>query len=172
MNQLWAWEYEGKTEVGERFSRGNDDFCRTFNKEERYRLLVTDLRKVKVVDEDAVVFDKEVLDHWRNLLSEKKWNQLLDSVKLEIDPTPPVTEPKNFGAIVEAQVMINQVYPAWIPPHPKPPVETNYSRPVRWLRNPATGLWSSEPCDHLRISYTRKWSELINPTIIPKGVEG
>ena len=176
MTQLWAWEYKGKTEYGwKHWERTQVSLyvaqdssvspIRNISK-------VTNLREVKVVDEDAVVFDKKVIDHWKNLFSEKEWNQLLDSVKLEIDPTPPVTEPKNFGAIVEAQVMINQVYPAWIPPHPKPPVETNYSKPVRWLRNPVTGLWSSEPCDHLRISYTRKWGELHNPTIISEGVEG
>ena len=54
MIQLWMWEYEGKIEYGERFYRGDDEFCRTFNNKERYRLLVTHLRKAKVVDEDAV----------------------------------------------------------------------------------------------------------------------
>ena len=43
------------------------------------------LRKVKVVDEDAVVFDKEVIDHWKKLLADKNWKRLLDSLLFEID---------------------------------------------------------------------------------------
>ena len=163
--QLWAWQHNGKTEYGTQvlingegvYLRISADCCRHFFE-------VTNLRKVKVVDEDAIVLDP-------HLLVKGLTDGEFDTYVLKTKPKP-VTEPKNFGTIVEAQVMINQVYPAWIPPHPKPPVETNYSKPVRWLRNPATDLWSSEPCDHLRISYTRKWEELHNPAIISEGVEG
>ena len=90
--QLWAWEYEGKTEFGwkhwERTSVSLYVASDSSVSPIRDIYQVTNLRKVKVVDADAIVFDKEVLDHWRKLLFERKWDQLLDSVKLEIEPTP------------------------------------------------------------------------------------
>jgi hypothetical protein len=57
MIQLWAWEYEGKTEFGGRHWEGpfnslyvaSDSFIMTI----RDISEVTNLRKVKVVDEDC-----------------------------------------------------------------------------------------------------------------------
>ena len=58
MTQLWAWEYEGKTEVGVRIDKKqSEDFYshRTADgSRTRYGNSITNLRKVKVVDEDAV----------------------------------------------------------------------------------------------------------------------
>ena len=56
MTQLWAWEYEGKMEFGCEISRGFEGTRRFMRvdclaRDERF---ITDLRKVKVVDEDAV----------------------------------------------------------------------------------------------------------------------
>ena len=196
MIQLWAWEYEGKTEVGTQKS-GNSCVFKSAASEAipilRHTDHITNLRKVKVVDEDAIVFDKEVLDHWRNLLSEKNWNQLLDSVKLEIEPThpsptsadglwvhdgkewrtryamwrgkplktkedwdnyylainPPVTEPKNFGAIVEAQYFGYN--------------SEKYLK-ARFFNNGRDWILEGTLNNFA-------WSDLNNPTIISEGVE-
>ena len=95
MNNLFMWDYQGKTEFGwkhwERTSVSLYVAQDSSVSPIRDISKVTNLRKVKVVDEDVVVFDKKVIDRW-NLLSEKKWNQLLDLVKLEIEPTPPITK--------------------------------------------------------------------------------
>ena len=63
MIQLWAWEYKGKTEVGEQ-KPGNS--CVFKSGAEAIAILrhtdhITNLRKVKVVDEDAVVIDASQL---------------------------------------------------------------------------------------------------------------
>ena len=57
MIQLWAWEYEGKTEFGYEISRGFEGirrFVRVDNPHGRGLLrgerFITDLRKAKVVD--------------------------------------------------------------------------------------------------------------------------
>ena len=154
MNQLWAWEYEGKTEVGEQFKRGHDELCRTFNNKERYRLIVTNLRKVKMVDEDAVVIDlKKIPDarlkaqntHW--ILRNQEYEaSLIGEVLNQL--TPPVTEPKNFGAIVEAN------YP-----------KVGIGRRHKFVRNGRDWI-----CENTL--YNFDWSDLINPSIISEGVEG
>ena len=148
MNQLWAWEYEGQDEVGIKSIVDRQELFAVktwISLVRRTTSQVTDLRKVKVVDEDAIIFDKEVLDHWKKLLSEKKWYELLDSVTMEIEPPSPVTEPKNFGAIVEASTR-HYGFQSWF-----------------LAKN---GTWTGENEDHV------DWSDLINPTIISEGVEG
>jgi hypothetical protein len=70
-------------------------------------------------------------------------------VKEQLHPIPPITEPKNFGAIVEAKINVHRT-------------------PKKLIRSPFkcdTGLWYDEDGnDYI-------WSELINPTIISEGVE-
>ena len=107
-----------------------------------------------------------------NRIDEEIGNMAYEAVVAITQLTPPKprpVEPKGFGAVIEAKVVINYVYPAWIPPNPMPAKRTNYSKPIRWIRNPATGKWSSEPCDDLKSSYTRDYSDLIDPVILDEG---
>ena len=69
------------------------------------------LIKVKVVDEDAVVISKRDSDRlltYARLLESSLIRMghspslLIEEVYKQFNPTPPVTEPKGFGAIVEA----------------------------------------------------------------------
>ena len=154
MNQLWAWEYEGKTEVGEQFKRGHDELCRTFNNKERYRLIVTNLRKVKMVDEDAITISKELWG-WINSSDVAYGNgwrigERISSENPQLNTIPPVTEPKNFGAIVEAET------PSW----------ANRRKFVK-LMGVDDPIWFGEKEQSYFI-----WSDLINPIIISEGVEG
>ena len=166
MIQLWAWEYEGKAEVGWR--HGERTSFSLFVVQDSLVLVnrdisqVTDLRKVKVVDEDAVqertsadglwVHDgKEWRTRyamWRGkpLKTKEDWDNYYIAIN------PPITEPKNFGAIVEAGA--------------KKDYRTTQDLPkTLWVFD---GLywWSQGRAE------IRKWSDLINPTIISEGVEG
>jgi len=69
------------------------------------------LIKVKVVDEDAVVISKRDSDRlltYARLLESSLIRMghspslLIEEVYKQFNPTPPVQEPTNFGAIVEA----------------------------------------------------------------------
>ena len=164
MNQLLAWEYEGKTEFGYEISRGFEGirrFVRVDNPHGRGLLrgerFITDLRKAKVVDEDAVQerISADVLwvhdgKEWRTryamwrgkpLKTKEDW----DNYYLAINP--PITEPKNFGAIVEAEYA-DEPRTKWIR-----------------IRTVSGTAWQSA-------EDTATWRYLINPTIISEGVEG
>ena len=171
MNQLLAWEYEGKTEFGYEISRGFEGirrFVRVDNPHGRGLLrgerLITNLRKVKVVDEDAIVLTgitkAELI--WFTcglnatgsvnhaaLPHQFQFERIKERILKRLYITPPITEPKNFGATVEAKLSLHQT-------------------PRRLIRSPFkgdTGIWYDEDGN----DYV--WAELIDPTIIPKGVE-
>ena len=167
MTQLWAWEHEGKTEYGwKHWERTQVSLyvaqdssvspIRNISK-------VTNLRKVKVVDEDAIVLTgitKAELIWFTDGLNTtgslnhgafpRQFESIKERISRQLDPTPPITEPKNFGATVEAKLSLHQT-------------------PRRLIRSPFkgdTGIWYDEDGN----DYV--WAELIDPTIIPKGVEG
>ena len=162
MNQLLAWEYEGKTEFGYEISRGFEGirrFVRVDNPHGRGLLrgerFITDLRKAKVVDEDAVQerISADVLwvhdgKEWRTryamwrgkpLKTKEDW----DNYYLAMNPQ--VTEPKNFGAIVKWGT--NEAF---------------LNRESEWI--------------HTETFHRYSWGKILrechNPTIISEGVEG
>ena len=166
MNQLLAWEYEGKTEFGYEISRGFEGirrFVRVDNPHGRGLLrgerFITDLRKAKVVDEDAVQerISADVLwvhdgKEWRTryamwrgkpLKTKEDWDNYY------LATNPPVTEPKNFGAIVEAET-------------------ANWANRRKFVKLMGVDdpIWFGEKEQSYFI-----WSDLINPTIISEGVE-
>ena len=163
MNQLRAWEYEGKTEYGYEISHGLED-TRGFVRVDfltsaliRSERSITNLRKAKVVDEDAVVLT-EVLRAQSYVTSSDgksvKW--WVEGWAKDYDPAPPVTEPKNFGAIVEAKA-ISQLY-----------IPNNYritTQPYLWSKG-------EEKWHLINTHYIAEWSQFINPIIISEGVEG
>ena len=158
MTQLWAWEYEGKTEVGTQ-KPGNSCVFKSAASEAipilRHTDHITNLRKVKVVDEDAVqertsadllwVHDgKEWRTRyamWRGkpLKTKEDW----DNYYLAMNPQ--VTEPKNFGAIVKWGT--NEAF---------------LNRESEWI--------------HTETFHRYSWGKILrechNPTIISEGVEG
>ena len=184
MIQLWAWEYEGKTEFGYEISLGSEGFRRfmrvdslasEFIRDERF---ITNLRKVKVVDEDVVVIEgitrSEMIWFVKGLGTTGNLNHasypetfkyiqklILNELTQDVDCNDhtfvndeckycgqniPVIEPKNFGAIVEAEYA----------DEPR----------TKWIRiRTATGTaWQSA-------EDTATWQYLITPTIISEGVE-
>ena len=163
MTQLWAWEYEGKTEVGTQ-KPGNSCVFKSAASEAipilRHTDHITNLRKVKVVDEDAVqertsadllwVHDgKEWRTRyamWRGkpLKTKEDWDNYY------LATNPPVIEPKNFGAIVEAET-------------------ANWANRRKFVKLMGVDdpIWFGEKEQSYFI-----WSDLINPTIISEGVEG
>ena len=158
MTQLWAWEYEGKTEVGTQ-KPGNSCVFKSAASEAipilRHTDHITNLRKVKVVDEDAVqertsadllwVHDgKEWRTRyamWRGkpLKTKEDW----DNYYLAMNPQ--VTEPKNFGAIVKWGT--NEAF---------------LNRESEWI--------------HTETFHRYSWGKILRecqrPTIISEGVEG
>ena len=160
MNQLWAWEHEGQDEVGTQ-KPGNSCVFKSAASEAipilRHTDHITNLRKVKVVDEDAVVLT-EVLSAQSYVTSSDgksvKW--WVEGWAKDYDPAPPVTEPKNFGAIVEAKA-ISQLY-----------IPNNYritTQPYLWSKG-------EEKWHLINTHYIAEWSQFINPIIISEGVEG
>ena len=161
MTQLWAWEYEGKTEVGIKSIVDKQelfavlDWSSLVQGVRRTTYQVTNLRKVKVVDEDAVqertsadllwVHDgKEWRTRyamWRGkpLKTKEDW----DNYYLAMNPQ--VTEPKNFGAIVKWGT--NEAF---------------LNRESEWI--------------HTETFHRYSWGKILrechNPTIISEGVEG
>ena len=137
MNQLWAWEYEGKTEVGTQ-KPGNSCVFKSAASEAipilRHTDHITNLRKVKVVDEDC---------------QDESHTFVNDTCKYCGQNTP-ITEPNNFGAIVEAETV------SW----------ANRRKFVKLV-----GLHDVTWFDEMHRGYF-DWSDLINPTIISEGVEG
>jgi len=92
MNQLWAWEYEGQDEVG---TQKPDNSC-VFKSaaSEAIPILrhpdhITNLRKVKVVDEDCQDESHTFVNDICKYCGQKLF----------------ITEPKNFGAIVEEETI-------------------------------------------------------------------
>ena len=163
MIQLWAWEYEGKTEVGTQKPGNSCVFKSAASKAIpilRHTDHITNLRKVKVVDEDAVqertsadllwVHDgKEWRTRyamWRGkpLKTKEDWDNYY------LATNPPVTEPKNFGAIVEAET-------------------ANWANRRKFVKLMGVDdpIWFGEKEQSYFI-----WSDLINPIIISEGVEG
>ena len=158
--ELYTWEYKGKQEWGFKDSTpyalkpnfatlyiGHDEKGE-FHR--RYAQEITNLRPAKVVDKDAVVIEINRADRlflhevplqaWRQSGSvDRIHKQLIQQV-----PTPPVTEPKGFGAIVEAEV-----YDA-------------DSGIMKWVFDGQR--WHSN-------GYTRSWQNLINPTILSEGLK-
>jgi len=166
--QLWMWEYNGQDEVGiksvvdkqELFR--TDDFYSLANQHSRRTIgQVTNLHKVKAVDEDAVVIEKDVI-HFDKFLNEvievsgsnydfdytksQKVHECAMYLQYKIYPTPPVTEPTGFGAIVEAQV-------------------SEINKPQRLVHS-GHGFWILE--GGTERSFT--WDRLTNPVVISKGV--
>ena len=140
--QLWAWQHNGKTEYGTQvlingegvYLRISADCCRHFFE-------VTNLRKVKVVDEDAIVLDP-------HLLVKGLTDGEFDTYVLKTKPKP-ITEPKNFGVIVEAFAKTGKV-------------ET-HSRFIHI----GEGLWVEEGIPQKRYYF----DELTNPIVLSKGIE-
>lgn len=139
MIQLWAWEYEGKTEFGGRHWEGpfnslyvaSDSFIMTI----RDISEVTNLRKVKVVDEDCQDESHTFVNDTCKYCGQK----------LPFTKTYLTTEPKNFGAIVEAETI-------------------NHKPRMKWVHR-GNGTWYSED------GWSAKWSDLINTIIKSEGVE-
>ena len=140
MTQLWAWEYEGKTEFGYELSNRSHDVSRRFVRIDSGTLgfmrdtrFITNLRKAKVVDEDC---------------QDESHTFVNDTCKY-CGQNIPVTEPKNFGAIVEA----------WYESI------TNKYEKAHFFNN--GGNWILR-----NTLYNFDWSDLINPIIISEGIEG
>ena len=138
MTQLWAWEYEGKTHFGYEISSSFegirrfmlvDNLGRSETHDEQF---ITNLRKVKVVDEDC---------------QDESHTFVNDTCKY-CGQNIPITEPRNFGAIVEA----------WYESI------TNKREKAHFFNN--GGNWILR-----NTLYNFDWSDLINPTIISEGVE-
>ena len=158
MSQLWAWEYEGQDEVGWR--HGERTSFSLFVVRDSLVLVnrdisqVTNLRKVKVVDEDAITISKKLWG-WINssdVIYEKGWRirERISSENPQLNTTPPVTEPKNFGAIVEAQYFGYN--------------SEKYLK-ARFFNNGRDWILEGTLNNFA-------WSDLINPIIISEGVEG
>ena len=121
MTQLWMWEYNGQDEVGiksvvdkQELFRTDDFYSLATQHSRRTIGQVTNLHKVKAVDEADIVFDDAAIGeilYFLNLawvgvlpscnLDNKRLGKLLNLFR---EPPKPVTEPKRFGAIVEAQL--------------------------------------------------------------------
>lgn len=109
MTQLWAWKYNGQDEIGYvGIKIGGEKVAVTLKPIEswngyvnvRKMSEVTNLHKVKVVDEDAITISKELWG-WINssdVAYENGWRirEKIISENPHLDPTPPVQEPKNY----------------------------------------------------------------------------
>ena len=154
MTQLWAWEYEGKTEFGYELSNRSHDVSRRFVRIDSGTLgfmrdtrFITNLRKAKVVDEDC---------------QDESHTFVNDTCKY-CGQNIPVTEPKNFGAIVEAETVswaVGRKSRSWV-----------VGRKNRRKFVKLVGVDDATWFDETQQSYF-VWSDLINPTIISEGVEG
>ena len=146
MTQLWAWEYKGKTEYGwkhwERTSVSLYVAQDSSVSPIRDISQVTNLRKAKVVDEDAIVLDPHLLV--KGLTDGEFYTYVLKT------KPKPITEPKNFGAIVEAET-------------------ANWANRRKFVKLMGVDdpIWFGEKEQSYFI-----WSDLINPIIISEGVEG
>jgi len=170
--QLWGWKCNGQDEFGYELSNRSHDGSRRFARIDsgtsgfmRDTRFITDLRPAKVVDADAVVIEKDVI-HFDKFLNEvievsgsnydfnytksQKVHECAMYLQYKIYPTPPVTEPTGFGAVVEAGF---KTFPE------------KYRK--RWVSTPTcqgTLIWNSEDCA------MQPWENLINPVVISEGV--
>lgn len=164
MIQLWAWEYKGMTQLGYEVGKitGQPRRFERFDNPTKYERLnenqVTKLRKVKVVDEDALVigkvgdlYERQQFTSYGTLISTYKVMTLLS--------TPPITEPKNFEAIVEADLEGNFSISGT---KAMPDVKGR-----KLYKRNSDGSWQL-----VNTNLTTWWKWLINPTIISEGVEG
>ena len=112
--QLWGWKYNGLDEFGSQSSDNSCIFKITGTANLRHKDRITDLHKVKVVDEDAVVL--EGIDEL-----ERRIDRAIESIKpswmgvfidiqkkVKEQSKPPVTEPTGFAAVVEADMSSDQ----------------------------------------------------------------
>ena len=176
MIQLWAWEYKGKTEFGYEISRGYvgirrfmriDSLTSGLMHDERF---ITNLRKVKVVDEDAITISKAEVDEITSMTIQTKpqscaeeaigFYRAKDTI-LRILRHSVVTEPKNFGVIVEAEV---EQYPD---------ERQLFVRGTVGTMRP----WFAKTVKHKDFAgqdfvFRYNFLDLINPAIISEGVEG
>ena len=162
--ELWTWEYNSTEYIG--LANGKV-FC-GINKIGLFfatpKHLVTNLRKIQIADEDAVVIkDKENLTQdllvmrklflrsYENFITLKavgvidKWavgviDKWLDTLN------PPVPEPEGYVTLVRAD-------------------EKGFANRPRWQKSIRTGLWNSSDGD-VDVS----WSDLEKPAIISEGV--
>jgi len=164
--ELYTWEYEGRKYYGfmryhRLWGKGEDDVI-----EAVLEKFTTNLRPAKVVGAGAVVIAPnklkiiklavkegiEGIDQWRT----RTYPQSDESVKArgafaiiqqtlnDLNPTPPVTEPKKFGAIVEAQYIRASSRTKF------------FFNGIDWIRE--------------RTLENFDWSDLINPTILSEGL--
>jgi len=157
--ELYTWEYEGKQYAGKkspliewnlRYLEDNGEFA--FHT----RNSVTNLRLAKVVDKDAVVISQKLFEKLLQISTNNQFNEISDGglwqwlheIRNE-NPhlTPPVTEPKGFGAIVEAD---------YEPKH--------HGKHGKFIFNGVD--WILEGT-----LYNYGWSDLINPTILSEGLK-
>ena len=178
--QLWGWKCNGQDEFGYELSNRSHDGSRRFARIDsgtsgfmRDTRFITDLRPAKVVDADAVVIEKDVI-HFDKFLNEvievsgsnydfnytksQKVHECAMYLQYKIYPTPPVTEPTGFGAIVEAEAKHYE------------------GERTRFVR----ATLGSQPnwfCDTIRQKVGDReqviryyWSDLTNPAVISEGV--
>ena len=167
MIQLWAWEYKGMTQLGYEVGKitGQPRRFERFDNPTKYERLnenqVRNLRLAKVVDADAVVIDRKDYNQQRfyqvmevfagikfgNPFEHEVANDIVQRL-LSISYKP-VTEPKGFGAVVEAGF---KTFPE--------------SFRKRWVSTPTfqgTLIWNSEDCA------LQPWDNLIDPVVISEG---
>ena len=121
MIQLWAWEYNGQDEVGiksvvdkQELFRTDDFYSLATQHSRRTIGQVTNLRKVKVVDVDAVVIDLSEYDRtnvdtaMKSIALPTPLAEIIAKIYYAITLTPPVLEPTGFGAIVKADMSSDQ----------------------------------------------------------------
>ena len=157
--QLYTWEYQGQDEVGFIMTGGRlcSQNASTLHFSYFWQKEVTKLRPAKVVDADAAVIEKDVI-HFDKFLNEvievsgsnydfnytksQKVHECAMYLQAKIYPSPPVTEPTGFGAIVEA--------------HTK-----KYLR-QQWVR-------INENTWETATMWRASWSDLINPVVVSEG---
>ena len=140
MTQLWAWEYEGKTEIGSVEGESSDylDLRIALPKDNgkgttvywRSRSAVTNLRKVKVVDEDAVV-----LEGINDL--ERRIDRAIESMK-----------PSWFGVFLDIQKKVKE--------QSKPPVTKTYLTTDQFIK--VYKSLSDEKSRELSVAWSVAWS--------------
>jgi len=181
MTQLWAWEYEGKTEVGwkhwERTSVSLYVAQDSSVSPIRDISQVTNLRKVKVVDEDAVVIDP------KSILLRYIKNDGTEEITIK-SPTPPVTK---------TYLTTEQFIKVWQSLSDEKSRELSTARDAAWDAARSTGWYAvrdadlavlvkdkitaeqfeilTKPWTSCGLSlFAEDWSDLINPVVISEGI--
>ena len=104
MSELFTWEYKGDYWIGYKRDDGSLGGISKQGWQGIVYSQVTNLHKVKVVDADAVVLAHEDKLNSRTLVKNFDGSISTFLHYLHYPFTPPVTEPKGFGAIVEAKL--------------------------------------------------------------------